>query len=137
LEAIPNLDFTLAERLYQAGFRSAREVSETMVDELVENGFSEQEAVQIHENSRKYVFELETKGENEVADGVGLTELHKLLIKAESRDALIAKGVIDLQRLVEIDPEELAGIVGGEEEAEKVKSTLDLFLKGGSLLRAN
>lgn len=137
LEAIPNLDFTLAERLYQAGFRSAREVSETMVDELVENGFSEQEAVQIHENSRKYVQELEIKGENEVSEESGLTELHKLSIRAESRDALIAKGVSDIQRLVELGSEELAEIVGGKEEAENIKSSLDLFLKGGSLFRAN
>jgi transcription termination/antitermination protein NusA len=133
LEAIPNLDFTDAELLFQHGFRNAREVAESTIEDLLEvQGFSEEKANLVLESSRDYVRDLEERGA--MGEDGTVHELQKLGIRDESREKLLNAGKTDIQKLVETPHEELVTILGDEEEAFSVRETVDLFLKGGAAL---
>lgn len=130
LEAIPSIEFTDAERLYQLGYRSAREVSTTDVEELIENGFTQETAELIIKCATQYVSDLDDRGEKEVSEGEAtVTDLQKLAIRSELREALIAGGVKDMQSLSLMDKEDLLNILKEESAADEVRSAVNEFLK--------
>ena len=133
LEAMPGIDFTIAERLYQAGFRSAREVAACTEDDLVENDFTAEETQLLLEVAGKYITELDAKGGKEVSENAPeITELHKLEIRANLRDALIAHGLRDIQAVVQLEKEELSQVLKSEQSADEVRSAIEAFLKANS-----
>lgn len=133
LEAIPGFDFTVAERLYQAGYRSAREVANAQADELAENGFNDGESKMLIENAGKYIQELDEKGEKEASDDApDVSELLKLGLRADIRDLLIKNGHVNLQSLVQLDKEELLNLVKVEADADEVRLAIDAFLKSNN-----
>jgi N utilization substance protein A len=132
LEAIPNINFTHAELLFQEGYRSAKDVSEATLEELMEiEGFSAELASEVLKNSREYVDRLETEGEREASLlPSSVTDLDKLTISAELKKLLLGAGFSTIQSLVEADPTDLLAIEGmGEEEMTAIKEATDGFLR--------
>ena len=132
LEAIPNINFTHAELLFQEGYRSAKDVSEATLEELMEvEGISAELASEILKNSREYVDRLETEGEREASlKPSTVTDLDKLTLSAELKQMLLGGGYSTIQSLVEADPNDLLAIEGmGEEEMTSIKEATDGFLR--------
>lgn len=132
LEAIPNINFTHAELLFQEGYRSAKDVSDASLEELMEiEGFSAELASEILKNSREYVDRLETEGAREVSLAPNsVTDLDKLAINPEVKERLLGAGFRTIQSLVVADPNDLLAIEGfGEEELTAIKDATDGFLR--------
>ena len=64
--AIPGINDFAAELLYQAGFKSAEEVSESDLEEILEvEGISKEKAESLHKSAREFVAEKRRKEEEE------------------------------------------------------------------------
>jgi len=132
LEAIPNINFTYAELLFQEGYRSAKDVSDASLEEIMEiEGFSAELASEILKNAREYVDRLETEGTREASLAPNsVTDLDKLAITAELKAMLLGAGFRTIQSLVVADPNDLLAIEGvGEEEMTAIKDATDGFLR--------
>lgn len=132
LEAIPGINFTHAELLFQEGYRSAKDVSEATLEDLMEiEGFSAELASEVLKNSREYVDRLETEGEREASlQPSTVTDLDKLALAAELKTMLLGAGFSTIQSLVVADPNDLLAIEGvGEEEMNAIKEATDGFLR--------
>jgi len=132
LEAIPNINFTHAELLFQEGYRSAKDVSDANLEELMEiEGFSAELASEVLKNAREYVDRLETEGEREASlQPSSVTDLDKLALTPELKQMLVGGGFATIQSLVEADPNDLLAIEGmGEEEMTAIKEATDGFLR--------
>ncbi len=132
LEAIPGINFTHAELLFQEGYRSAKDVSESTLEELMEiEGFSAELASEVLKNSREYVDRLETEGEREASlQPSTVTDLDKLALTPELKQMLLGAGFSTIQSIVIADPNDLLAIEGvGEEEMNAIKDATDGFLR--------
>lgn len=132
LEAIPGINFTHAELLFQEGYRSAKDVSEATLEDLMDiEGFSAELASEVLKNSREYVDRLETEGEREASlQPSTVTDLDKLALAAELKAMLLGAGFSTIQSLVVADPNDLLAIEGvGEEEMNAIKEATDGFLR--------
>ena len=99
IEAIPGMEFTEAELLFQAGFRSAREIAEANLEDLLEDvhGMTQERASQILESARSYLGKLEEEGRQELSeDGSVITDLTRLTLARELQDRLLAAGYPDI-----------------------------------------
>jgi N utilization substance protein A len=133
LESIPGIQFTHAEMLFQEGYRSAREVSEANLEDLLEiSGFTPESASALLKSAREYADQHEN--EEELKDfGRGVTDLDKLGMNPELRDRLMGAGFRTIQSLVEVKQEDLLAIEGmGEEDAEAVREATESFFKVSS-----
>ena len=66
--AIPGINDLVAELLYQAGFKSAEEVAESELEEILEvEGISKERAEALHKSAREYVTEKRQKEAEESA----------------------------------------------------------------------
>lgn len=139
IEHIPSLAFTHAEMLFQEGYRSARQVAEATIEDLMEiDGFTAELASEILKNARQHV-EAQGEGEpdEEAAVPAGPTDLERLFISPELRDKLVQNGFGTIQSLVSIDPQELAATAGMSElELDLLKQATDAFFKGGHIQRS-
>lgn len=135
LGSIPGVEFTYAELLFQVGFRSAREVADASVDDLLEiDGIPEDAAEKILKSARDYVATLEDGGEGDEEGQV--TDLDKLFLSPELRDKLVNSGFTTIQKVVMAENEELLQIEGmTEQEVTTVKDAADLFLRGTQTAR--
>ena len=136
LEAIPGIEFTHAELLFQEGYRSAREVAEASVEDLMEvHGIGQEEAARLIANSREYVAKLEQDGLLEASDAGDMpSDLGKLMIDAELRDRLIKNGFKTIQSLVLAEDAQLLAIEDlGELELGQIRGSLDEFLRGSGV----
>ncbi|MCL4156896.1 UNVERIFIED_CONTAM: hypothetical protein GTU68_006496, partial [Idotea baltica] len=99
LEAIPGIQFTHAEILFQEGYKNAREVSEANLDDIAElEGFDEEIAKDVIAKATEHV----ENGNDVVADDdASKSDLEKLAITQESRDYLISRGFETIQKVVE------------------------------------
>ena len=146
LEAIPDIEFTHAEILFQHGFRSAREVSEATIEEICEAGdITTETAEHILQKAKAHVDaggddNNSTEGEGDSAG----SDLDKLMLTPETRQRLIDAGLKTIQSVVEADIERLLAIEGiGEPQLDEIRKATDSFLNvriggdriGGSMFR--
>ncbi|HEX6438501.1 MAG TPA: transcription termination factor NusA [Candidatus Binatia bacterium] len=67
--AIPGINDFAAELLYQAGFKSAEEVSESELEDILDvEGISKEKAESLHKSAKEYVAEKRLKAEAEKAN---------------------------------------------------------------------
>jgi N utilization substance protein A len=72
--AIPGINDFAAELLYQAGFKSAEEVSESELEDILDvEGISKEKAESLHKSAKEYVAEKRLKAEEEKAKGAEQT----------------------------------------------------------------
>jgi N utilization substance protein A len=132
LEAIPGVNFTQAELLFQEGYRSASEVAEASLEELMEiDSFTPELASEVLKSSKEIAAKLEEQAD--AADGTQadvITDLHKLTLTDELKASLIAAGFSTIQSLVVAEPDQLAALEGvGEEGLAAVREATDNFLR--------
>lgn len=132
LEAIPGIEFTQAEMLFQAGYRRAREVAEAAVEELMEiDTFTAESASSVLQKAKDYVAQLDESGQLEVSDEPSaISDLDRLVLSSELKDKLAAAGYSTIQRLVDAAPEEILAIEGvGEPEYASIRDAMEGFLR--------
>jgi N utilization substance protein A len=132
LSAIPGIQFTHAEILFQAGYRGIREVSEAAVSEIADlDGFNDEMAESVVNAAKDLVesgkleeLEAETGGSAE-----SVSDLDGLHLTPEIRAKLEAAGYSSLQKLIEAAPEEI-DVVEDLTEAERaeVRDAINVFL---------
>lgn len=131
LEAIPNIDFTHAELLFQEGYRSVREVAEATMEEILEiDGISDEAAKNILENARSLADsgELETE-ETEVHTEV-LSDLDRLMLSPQLQETLVDAGFATIQSLVSADQESLLAVEGIDEALlEEIREATNNFFR--------
>jgi transcription termination/antitermination protein NusA len=138
IEAIPGLAFMDAELIFQEGYRSAREVADADIEDLLNvEGFTEQKVLDIQKSAREHLERLESEGSIEETDEpTAVTDLHKLGIAPEIRDSLLRHGYRTIQSIAVADQDALLSVDGlGEEELATIREATDSFLKGGPRMR--
>ncbi len=136
IEAIPGIEFTHAELLFQEGFRSAREVAEAFREDLLEiDGLSEEVVDTILENARQYVENLPVNAELE-ADSAAesqVTDLDRLLLEQSIKERLLSAGFKTIQDVVVADNETLIAVEGiGDSELERIREATDTFFRNSA-----
>ena len=67
--AIPGINDFAAELLYQAGFKSAEEVAESELEDILDvEGISKEKAESLHKSAKEYVAEKRLQAEEEKAN---------------------------------------------------------------------
>ncbi len=133
LQSIPDVEFTHAELLFQAGYRKIKEIAEAPIEDLAESsGIEFATCEQIQASAKKFCEEHPELLEDGDDDN-GVSDLGRLSIDARIREKLIEAGYRTIQRLVEADLDSLVGAAGLEEsDVEQVREGLDVFLKSSS-----
>ncbi|MBX7143011.1 MAG: transcription termination factor NusA [Oligoflexia bacterium] len=132
LEAIPGVNFTQAELLFQEGYRSAQEVADATVEELVEvESYTPELASELLQNARAHVEKLQADGVlTDTEQEPILTDLFKLTLTEDLREKLIKGGFATIQSLVVAEPEAILAVEGiGEAELAAVRDATDNFLR--------
>jgi len=132
LEAIPGIDFTQAEMLFQEGYRSARQVSEQTAEDIADiEGFSLETASELVKSAREYVAKLEETGAKEIVDeqsSVG--DIRKLKLTTEIEQKLISGGMSTTQLVMGATFEQMLRIPGfTEEELSTVRDAIDALIR--------
>ncbi len=133
LEAIPGIDFTHAEILFQEGFGSAREVADSSVDELKQiAGIGEELAKSIIANARTYIEKLDSEDKTEeLGNSSDLSDLGKLALDSNLREMIMNAGYKTIQSLVTTDNDQLLQIPGMTEDLlSSLRQATDTFLRG-------
>lgn len=133
LEAIPGIAFTQAELLFQHGYRSAKEVAEATVDDILEiDGFSEESASQLLKNAQEHAEKVAAE-EARLREEAGLsapTDLDQLHITAELKQKLLTGGYSTIQSLVSADNDALLQVQGVNDiDIDMIKSATDAFFR--------
>ena len=123
LEAIPGIQFTHAEMLYQMGFQNAAEVAEASVEDLKDlEGMSEEIARDIIESAK--TVPVDDIGGSE--DGV--SDLDSLMLGVEIKAKLQSAGYDSITSLVEASDEDLLALSGIDEgDVETIKKSIESF----------
>lgn len=132
LEAIPGVNFTQAELLFQEGYRSAQEVADATVEELMEiESFTPEYSSELLQNARAHVEKLQAEGVLSDEDQAPIiTDLFKLTLTEDLREKLIKGGFATIQSLVVAEPEALLAVEGvGEAELAAIRDATDNFLR--------
>lgn len=140
IEAIPEIEFTDAEMLFQAGYRSAKEISEAQIDELIQiEGFDEAKSKDIIRKAREWYEDLVAQGKHEIIDDENsVSELHKLSLTNELREKLMNLRIVRVQALMDMldnDGAKLQEQGLSEEEIVSIRESLESFQKGGAIRR--
>lgn len=134
IEAISGIDFHIAELLFQSGFRSARDIADSTIEELTEiDGVSSEKASEIIANAKTQadivaaqVVEGEKEDENLPSD------LDQLLLGPDLREKLFAAGKRTIQSVAEQKDEELLAIPEvTDSDVNVIKDALDAFFVRG------
>jgi N utilization substance protein A len=134
LEAIPGIEFTQAEMLYQNGYRSVAEVAETASEEIAEiEGFTQETAAALVQRAKELLEKLEN--DQDAALGTAtLSDMDKLMLPPELRQRLVEAGFKDIQSLVSADYDTLiAGAGVSEQEIDVIRQATDTFFRSGQL----
>jgi N utilization substance protein A len=137
IEAIPGIQFTHAELLFQEGYRNAQEIAEANLEDLLEiAGFDEDVANQIIRSAKEFVASMP-----EAEDGISITvsDLDKLMLGSELTTKLTNAGYKTIQDLVVgMDSEGFVGLVT-EDEAIQIRNATDNFFSrsNNSLSKGN
>lgn len=136
IEAIPGIEFVTAERLFQSGYRSDRDVADSTLEELMElDGISADEASSILKNAREHVEKLEAEraAQGQAMSDSTVTDLDKLLIGPELREKLLKAGYRTIQSVVSADPEMLLGAEGmRESDLDIIRDATEGFFRSGT-----
>jgi len=140
IEAIPDIGFTDAEMLFQAGYRSAKEIGEAQVDEIRQiEGFDEDKARDTIRKASEWYEDLVAQGRNEIIDDENsASELHKLSLSSELREKLLNLRIVRIQALMSLLEEDGAQLKEqgfNEDEIATIKESLESFQKGGAFKR--
>jgi N utilization substance protein A len=85
--AIPGINDLVAELLYQAGFKSAEEIAESDLDDILDvEGVSKEKAEALHKSAKEYVVEKRRKEEEEKA--LAQAEAEKAAAAAAATEAM-------------------------------------------------
>ena len=135
LEAIPGIAFTHAEMLFQEGYRSAAEVAEASLEDLLEiEGLTSEAASELLQSARTYVETLPSEGETSSEDEESPTDLEQLAIAPELREKLLAGGFRTIQSLVSAEPDALLRVDGvSEDEVASLQQATDSFFRSSSI----
>lgn len=134
IEAIEGLEFTHAELLFQSGFRSAQEIAEANLEDLMDvEGFDQERASAVLESAKAHVEKIKTEqaearpmfSEEELEGRV--TDLDQLLIGPELREKLQGFGYNDIQGIVMASDEQLTEQGCSEDELNVIKDAADAF----------
>ena len=136
IDSIPEIDFMQAEKLFQEGYRSIREVANASLEELSElDGFSAESADKIISNAAKLVEEVREDGTTieDEEDSEALSDLDRLMLSPDIRETLIDKGYPTIQSLVSADTEALEGVEGlTEEDISEIREATNNFFRSSS-----
>lgn len=132
LEAIPDIQFTHAEILFQEGYKNPREVSEANAEDIAElEGFTQEAAESIIAKAKEYV-ESGAAGDDSDDSGVR-SDLEKLSITKETREYLISRGFNTIQKVVEAkEGNMLESVDFTEEQQQQLGDALYTFFGGKS-----
>lgn len=130
IEAIPGIQFTEAELLFQAGYRSAKEVADGVFEELSEiDGIAADRISVIYEAAKEFA----AAHEDDEDEGDSITDLGKLKLDPRIQEALIRGGFLSIQGVVEADRDRLLGTDGlSEEDVMVIREASDTFFRGGA-----
>ncbi len=139
LEAIPGVDFTQAEILYQEGYRTAQDVADASLEELVElDGFSSEGASEILQSAKEFAASIAVEQESQEQAEELLSDLDRLMLGSELRERLIEAGYGTIQSLVSISHEDLLAVEGVEEsDIEEIREATNTFFKAGAQNRVS
>lgn len=140
IEAIPGLQFTVAEQLFQEGYRSARDIADVAPEELAElDGITMEQAQEIVRSAKTHVLALEdAAGEEGSQEQVPVTDLDRLALSPELKDLLIRRGYTTIQSLVLANSDELLGVEGiSPVELDLIRGATDSFFKSSLGSRLN
>lgn len=136
LEAIPGVEFMSAELLFQQGYRSAKDIAESTLEDLLEiDGMSNESATSILKNARELAEKLESESaeEGQTVSQV-VTDLDRLALDGVLKERLITSGYFNIQKVVEADAGQLLAVPGiGENELALIREATDTFLRSGSM----
>jgi N utilization substance protein A len=133
LSAIPGLEFTRVELLFQEGYRSVRDVANAHIDDLQEiDGVTEQEAKDIIQRAMSLYETMKADGTltDDEADELP-SDLDKLLISNELKDRVKGSGYSNIQALASASFDELGTKGFSEDDIQSIKDALDIFFRGG------
>ncbi|MCS6893081.1 MAG: transcription termination factor NusA [Deltaproteobacteria bacterium] len=111
LELIPEITFTEAELLFQAGFRSLEDVASSSVEELCEAEIDRDRAEIILRNAKEIYSEV-----GEKLSPKTITDLNKLDLEKEMINTLVQNGIHKIQDLSLASEEVLKTIFEGDEQ---------------------
>lgn len=133
IEAIPGIEFTHAELLFQEGYRSSKEVAEAQLEDLMEiGGMSAETASDILKCAKEHVEKLDAQGEGEhVEESVTVSDLDKLMFAPEIKERIVAAGFGTIQDLVVADTDQLHAAGFSDEEIGQIRDSTENFLRGG------
>ena len=128
LEAIPNLQFTHGELLFQSGYRNPEEVADATVEELSEiEGFDAESAKATIENAKKY---LEEVGSFIGDDNEIVSDLDSLIIAPELKEKLLQGGIKTIQQLALSGEENILALEDiTQEDWDTLKVAIDSFFE--------
>lgn len=138
LEAIPGIQFTHAEILFQEGYRNAREVSEATLEELIElQGFTPEIASEVLQGAKEAASVESVAEDLREVEQEPASDVSKILVGVAVKDQLIAAGFSTIQELVSATDDELLAVDGvTEADLTVVKSSLENFFGSGQRERA-
>ncbi len=132
LEAIPGIDFTQAEMLFQEGYRSARQVSEQTAEDLAEiEGFTLETGSELLKSAREYVSQLEESGAKEIVEEqAAVSDIRKLKMPPAVEEKLIAGGLGTTQLVMGATFEQMLNISGfTEDDLAVVRDCIDALIR--------
>jgi N utilization substance protein A len=136
LAAIPGLDFTHAEILFQLGFRSIRQVAEAGLSDLSDaEDLSDEQKSDIIAKAKAFAEQLgdELDSFGVAPSGKDEGDINKLPIPADLRELLIAGGFRSVQAVVSAGDDDLRAVSGIQEgDLEIIREAVDSFIKGGT-----
>ena len=126
LEAIPGLQFTMAELLYQAGYRSPRDIAKASVEDLLEiDEFTNESAEKTIASAKLHVEDLESQGISPVEI---ISDFDSLYLAPEFKEKLIKGGIKTIQQLAMSDEQTLLQVPGIQQaDLEVIKTAVDGF----------
>jgi N utilization substance protein A len=132
--AIPGIEFTHAELLFQHGFRTVREIADSTLEDFSEvEGLSQEQASEILAKAKAFAETLGDEADTFGGAPARVNDIERLAIPADLREMLISAGYTSIQGLVEADDEALKEISGIEEsDIEQIRSATESFLRSGA-----
>lgn len=135
LEAIPGIEFTYAEMLYQNGYRSVKDVADASLEDLLEvEGLSSEIASAILSNAKQHLEKLAEDGIlEELETEKRITDLDRMIVSNELREKLVKAGYDTVPKLVSALPEEIEAL-DDLDEADRaiVKEATEAFFKSSA-----
>lgn len=129
LEAIPGIQFTHAEILFQEGYQNARDICDATVEELAElDSFTTEAAQELMDSARAYVESGAIDPVIEASNDSVFSDMDSLMLGVELREKLVDAGYRTVQELVvALGAESLVDILTAEELSSLQSATDNFF----------